>query len=83
MDAPVFDVNGCSFHMQSRARRFAAPEYSDGAADAQEVNMIRTFSGLALSGKPDPAWGETALKTQTVLDACLRSAREDGRVVAL
>jgi hypothetical protein len=56
-------------------------EYSDGAADAQETNMIRTFSGLALSGQPDPTWGEIALKTQVVLDACLHSARTGGGLV--
>jgi len=44
-------------------------EYSDGATDAQETNMIRTFSGLSV-GKVDPTWPEVALKTQTVMDAC-------------
>ena len=54
---------------------------SDGAPDAQETNMIRTFSGLALSGKVDAAWPDIALKTQVVLDACLASARADGKLV--
>lgn len=79
---PVFNVKGCSFHMESHARRHAAAEYSDGTPDAQETNMIRTFSELALSGKPDPSWGEIALKTQLVLDACLRSARDGGRLLS-
>jgi predicted dehydrogenase len=78
---PLFRVNGCSFRMESHPRRYAAAEYSDGAPDSQETNMIRTFSGLALSGKVDPTWGEIALKTQLVLDACLRSARDGGRLV--
>jgi predicted dehydrogenase len=80
-DRPVFRVEGCSFHMETHPRRHAVHEYSDGVPGAQEVNMIRTFSELALSGKPDPVWGETALKTQLVLDACLRSAREGGGLV--
>jgi len=28
-------------------------------------------------------WGETALKTQLVLDACLRSARDGGRLMTV
>jgi hypothetical protein len=43
--------------------------------------MIRTFSGLVLGGKVDPVWGEIALKTQTVLDACLASARSGSAMV--
>jgi len=69
--------------MESHPRRFAVHEYSAGAPVAQEVNMIRNFADLAMSGKLDPTWGEIALKTQLVLDACLESARNGGTVVAL
>jgi predicted dehydrogenase len=82
-DAPVFRVKGCSYHMESHAKRFAVREYSDGAPDAQETNMIRTFAGLVASGKVDPVWPEIALKTQQVMDACLRSARDGGRLAAV
>jgi predicted dehydrogenase len=77
-DRPVFNVKGTRYHWESHPKRFAVTEYSDGAPDAQETNMIRTFSDLVLGGKPDPIWGEIALKTQVVLDACLASARMDG-----
>jgi predicted dehydrogenase len=80
-DRPVFNVKGTSYHWESHPKRFAVTEYSDGAADAQETNMIRTFSGLVLSGKPDPFWGQVALKTQVVLDACLQSARSGSALV--
>jgi predicted dehydrogenase len=80
-DRPVFNVKGTSYHWESHPKRFAVTEYSDGAPDAQETNMIRNFSSLALSGKPDPTWGEIALKTQVVLDACLASACKDGSPV--
>jgi predicted dehydrogenase len=80
-DRPVFNVKGTRYHWESHPRRFAVTEYSDGAPDAQETNMIRTFSGLVLDGKLDPFWGEVALKTQTVLDACLASARNGGALV--
>ncbi len=82
-DRPVFNVKGTSYHWESHPKRFAVTEYSDGTPDAQETNMIRTFSGLALSGKIDPTWPEIALKTQRVMDACLASARKGGALVDL
>ena len=81
VNRPVFQVQGCGFHMERHTHRHAVREYSDGAPDAQEMNMIRTFSGLVLAGKIDPQWGEIALKTQQVMDACLRSARDGGRAL--
>jgi predicted dehydrogenase len=83
LNQPHFEVNGCSFHMESHPRRFAVREYSEGAAAAQEVNMIRTFSQIVLSGKFEPHWGEIALKTQVVMDACLESARMGGGLVTV
>jgi len=80
---PVFQVRGCDFNMEDHTRRIAVAEYSNSSPTAQETNMIRTFSGLVLSGQPDPTWGDRALKTQQVLDVCLQSAREDGKVVSL
>jgi predicted dehydrogenase len=80
---PVFDVRGCAFHMQAHTRRHAVREYSEGAPGAQEVNMIHAFSELVVSRKLDPAWGDIAMKTQIVLDACLQSAHENGKLVAV
>ncbi|HEV3440734.1 MAG TPA: Gfo/Idh/MocA family oxidoreductase [Gemmata sp.] len=81
VNQPFFRVDGCSFHMESHPRRFAVREYSEGVPGAQEVNMIRTFSEIVTSGKIDPTWGDIALKTQIVLDACLQSARAGGSLV--
>jgi predicted dehydrogenase len=78
----VFEVRGCDFDMQRRARRVAVPEYGNNHPTAQEVNLFRTFSSLVVAGRRDPHWGEIALKTQLVLDACRRSAAE-GRDVVL
>jgi len=72
---PHYDVRGCDFNMRSRTRRVVVDEYSNSFAPSQESNMIRTFAGLVLSGRIDDCWGEIALKTQQVLDACLASAR--------
>jgi predicted dehydrogenase len=72
---------GCTFRMEQHIQRYASRECSEGVPGAQEVNMIQKFSEIVLSGKTDPAWGEIALKTQLVLDACLQSAREGGKLV--
>ena len=80
---PAFHVRSCDFNMEEHTRRVAVPEYSNSAENSQEVNMFRNFAELALSGRPDPYWGEIALQTQQVLDACLQSARSAGRVIAV
>jgi len=80
---PVFSITGCDFNMEEHKRQFAVREHSNSAANAQETNMFRRFADLALLGKPDFFWGEIAWKTQQVLDACLESARSEGRMVEL
>jgi predicted dehydrogenase len=80
---PIFNVSGCDFIMEDHRQRLAVHEYSNSAENAQETNMFRNFAELARAGRPDPFWGESALKTQLILDACLLSARSDGRIVEL
>jgi predicted dehydrogenase len=80
---PVHRILGCDFNMEDHRRHLAVREYSNSAQEAQETNMFRRFAELALSGRPDDRWGEMALKTQQVLDACLRSARSGGGVIDL
>jgi predicted dehydrogenase len=80
---PLFHVNVCDFNMEPHSRRVAVREYGNGTENSQETNMFGTFAKLALSGKLDDSWGEIILKTQRVLDACLQSARADGRMVEL
>jgi predicted dehydrogenase len=72
----VFEVRGCDFDMQRRIRRVTLPEYGNSHASAQEAVLFRDFSALVLGGRRDPHWGEAALGTQQVLDACRRSASE-------
>lgn len=83
VNAPIFRVHGLDFNMESHPVRHAVHEYSNGTPVAQETNMIRTFAGMVKSGKLDPHWGEIALKTQLVMDACLQSAQNDGKLVAI
>lgn len=78
---PVFRLEGCDFNMEDHTQRIAVPEYSNAAPGAQESNMFAAFARLALAGTPDPFWGEIVLKTQQVLDACLASARQGGRIL--
>ena len=77
----VFNVRGCDFNMEERRQRIAVPEYSNSAPDAPETNMIRRFSRIVQTGELEPRWGGIAVETQTVLDACLESARHEGRMV--
>jgi predicted dehydrogenase len=81
VNAPVFRVQGCDFNMESHVRRFAVHEYSNSTPNSQEANMMRTFARIVTSRQLEPSWGDRALKTQQVVDACLHSAREDGKAV--
>ncbi|MCA8995656.1 MAG: Gfo/Idh/MocA family oxidoreductase [Planctomycetaceae bacterium] len=78
----VFAVDGCQFHMRNSTQRIATEEYSDGQPNAQETKLFRTFSELALGQTPDPHWPEISLKTQLVMDACLKSAELGGKPVS-
>jgi predicted dehydrogenase len=78
----VFEVRNCDFDMQRRTRAVVVPEYGSRHPTAQEANLFRTFSALVTTGRLDRRWGEIALATQRVMDACVRSAKE-GRPVAL
>lgn len=78
-----FSTDGCDFHMEEHTRHYAVREYSDSKPEAQETNLFRNFSALALSGKTDDFWPSISLKTQQVMNACLESARNGGEEVAL
>jgi hypothetical protein len=58
-------------------------EHNASRAMAQHVNMVRNFSSQIASGKLNEEWPMIALKTQQVTDACLESAQNGGRPVAL
>ncbi len=78
-----FKATGCQFNMDEHTRRVAVREYSNNAPNAQETHLFQKFSELVLSGRPDQSWAEMALKTQQVMDACLLSARQDGRRIEM
>jgi len=80
---PAFEVNGCQFDMERHSRRVGVAEFANNHPDAQETKLFRNFAALALSGKPDNRWADYALKTQRIMDACLESARDDGKMVRI
>ena len=77
----TFEARCCDMDMHRRARREYVSEYSNSGVNSQETNLLRNFSSIVLSGQLDPTWGEIALKTQRVMDACVESANRDGAYV--
>ncbi len=80
---PKFEVSGCQFNMEEHTRRVPVAELANNAPNAQETHLFRNFSELVVSGRRDAHWPDIALKTQKVLDACLKSAHEGGALVTL
>jgi predicted dehydrogenase len=78
-----YQINGCDFRMKTDLQETIVSEWSHGHADAQEVNCYRAFSRQILSGLINDSWPEAALKTQTVIGACLESARSQGRRIQI
>ena len=78
---PEFVADGCQFTMDPHIRRGAVEEVANNDPTAQETKLFRTFAELALSGTPDPFWPDISVKTQRILDACLKSARNGGETI--
>lgn len=78
-----FALDGCKADMHEGREIEALDEPSSNAAGSQEAGMFHTFSQLVLNGKIDKHWPKISLLTQQVLDACLASARDESRVVAV
>ncbi len=76
-------IAGCRFHMERRTSHLGSMEYSNGEADSQEVQMVRRFAELTQEQNRDPFWGQIALKTQIVMDACYESAQAGGKPIAV
>ncbi|HXE63594.1 MAG TPA: Gfo/Idh/MocA family oxidoreductase [Bryobacteraceae bacterium] len=78
-----YRVSGCDVRMVPDATRHSIIEPSHGEAGSQECNMFRAFSDQVRSGSLNPEWPRIALQTQLVMNACLDSARRDGKPVAI
>lgn len=77
----VFEVRGCDFEMQPGQKRIEVDEYSHSHATAQETNLFRNFAQQVQTRELNALWPEMALKTQMVMEACVESARTEGRAI--
>jgi predicted dehydrogenase len=77
---PQFVKSGCEFKMEPHLRHCTIDEHSQAHPDAQETNLFRTFADQVRSGRLNKDWPEWALKTQTVMEACLESARRNSQL---
>ena len=80
---PSYHVTGCDFRMEPGTSRVTVPEHSHGHPSAQESNLFRNFADQVRSGFLNNTWPDIAWKTQQVTEACLESARLDGKPVAI
>lgn len=80
---PDFVIKDCQFDMIEGRRDFPTTEPSNNAPHSQEANLFRTFSDLVLGGRIDPHWPFVSKQTQTVMEACLQSARNGSAMVTL
>lgn len=78
-----FDIDGCQADMHAGQQSEELDEPANNAPGSQESALFQDFSRLVLEGRLDPSWGRISLLTQRALDACLRSARENGAPVDL
>jgi hypothetical protein len=69
---PAFELNQKEVRVKCCKCR---GKHNKSLEPAQFTNMIRNFANQVCSGKLNPEWPDSALKTQIVLDACLKSAR--------
>jgi predicted dehydrogenase len=76
-----FNPTGFDFNMEPSRQYYEVQEQSNGGRNSPETNLFRTFGNLVLGGRPDPYWPNISLKTQVVLDALLKSARNGGEPV--
>ena len=77
----AYRMSGCDFNMEDHTRRFAVAEYSNSHPNAQETRLFGNFSDQIRSQKLNENWPEMAFKSQQIMEACLESARNDGRAV--
>lgn len=76
-------MEGCDYINELNLRPVKLTESNHNPGCAQETNMVRNFATQVRTGQLNEAWPAMALQTQTVVDACLVSAREGGRLVAI
>ena len=77
---PAFQLNQTQVRVKNCQ---CTGEHDEDRSPAQAPTMMRNFANQVRSGKLNTEWPEFALKTQQVLDACLKSARAGGKSIAV
>ena len=75
---PAFEVNGTEVRVKVTGavrRPPSADPLEMGHATAQDTFMWRNYAKQVVSGKLNKDWPMWSLKTQIVLDACLKAGR--------
>ncbi|MDG1511501.1 MAG: Gfo/Idh/MocA family oxidoreductase [Mariniblastus sp.] len=80
---PEFTVSDCDFAMVENREDVVVEEAGNSASNSQESNLFRNFAEIAMSGQTEDHWGEAALMTQRVMDACKKSAENGGVAIDL
>lgn len=76
---PAFEVNHSEVRVESEAKCPPGANPAEyGHATAQDTQMFRNFANQIFSAQLNEDWPMWSLKTQQVLDACLKSAHSDG-----
>lgn len=78
-----FRVADCQFNMFEGGKEVSVEEPSNNAPRSQEAELFRTFSDQVIRGERDAHWPFITLQTQTVMEACLESARAVGADLAV
>jgi predicted dehydrogenase len=79
----VLEIDNCRWNFRRHTETRAIPEYASGEPNSQEVTMVKRMAQCVIDGQLDPLFPELALKTQRILDACLRSDIAGGQKVEI
>jgi len=74
---PSFEVNNMQIQVKCCN---CTGEHTESRGQAQDTNMIRNFANQIHSGQMTDEWPMMALTTQRVMDACFKSAKNDGKL---
>ncbi len=80
---PEFQVGGCRQVMEGHPTEERFREYSEFHPSAPETRLFRRFAEQVATGELCADWFRHSRQTQSLLDACLASAADDGRPVPM
>ncbi len=81
IDRHELEIDNCRWNFKRRSQPFFCDEYHAGESNAQEVEMVRRFADIALTGQLDDSLADRAVQTQRILDACRQSDNAGGGMI--